>query len=139
MEFNNIKINVLYKFKTKKGEITIIGDIIRELRKDKNIDQKQLANFLNVSAGTISNYENEEYEPNLDTLNKIANYFNVSVDYLLGRVKFRFDYSVMSKNIKDKYTVSNLLNDILNLQNSDIMLVVDYVDLLKLRNNKKYK
>lgn len=117
----------------------MIGDIIRELRKDKNIDQKELAKILNVAVGTISNYENEEHEPNLETLNKISDYFNVPIDYLFGKVKFKFKYSIMNKNLYNNYSVSDLLNDVLKLPPSDINLVVDYISLLKLKNNTKSK
>lgn len=58
---------------------------IKELRKQKNITQIQLANYLGVVKSTISLYENENRMPDIETLNKLADYFNVSVDYLLGR------------------------------------------------------
>lgn len=103
----------------------MIGDIIRELRNDKNIDQKELAKVLNVSVSTISNYENEEYEPNIDTLNKLSDHFNVSIDYLFGKIKFHFKYSIMNEYLVGNYSVSNLLNDILCLQQSDIKLVIE--------------
>ncbi len=92
---------------------------------------------MNVSIGTISNYENEEHEPSIETLCKLADYFNISIDYLVGRIKFNFDYSIMNKPLNDKITFSNLLNDILSLRKSDILLVVDYVNLLKFRDKSE--
>jgi transcriptional regulator with XRE-family HTH domain len=58
---------------------------LRELRKSRNITQLKLALDLNTSQNTISRYETGEREPNLTELVKIADYFNVSVDYLLQR------------------------------------------------------
>lgn len=114
----------------------IFGEIIRELRKDKNLTQKELANILDVTNGTISNYEKEEHEPSIEALKKLADYFEVSIDYIIGRIRFNFDYSIMNKNIEGQYTVSDLLNDILDLSMHDTKMVVEYVNLLKIRNNK---
>ncbi|MBQ9544016.1 MAG: helix-turn-helix domain-containing protein [Clostridia bacterium] len=58
---------------------------IKELRKKKGLSQKQLAEMLNVAATTLGYWEKEIYEPNTETLKKIADIFNVSIDYLLGR------------------------------------------------------
>ena len=63
------------------------GDFVRlkELRKKKGISQLRLATDLNTTQNTISRYETGEREPGIDELIKIADYFNVSVDYLIGR------------------------------------------------------
>lgn len=58
---------------------------LREIRKSKGISQMKLALDLNTSQNTISRYETGEREPGLDELIKIADYFNISIDYLLGR------------------------------------------------------
>ena len=65
------------------------GDFVRlkELRKKKGISQLRLATDLNTTQNTISRYETGEREPGLDELIKIADYFNVSVDYLIGRTE----------------------------------------------------
>ena len=63
------------------------GDFVRlkELRKKKGISQLRLATDLNTTQNTISRYETGEREPGIDELIKIADYFNVSVDFLIGR------------------------------------------------------
>ncbi len=58
---------------------------LKELRKKKGISQLRLATELNTTQNTISRYETGEREPGIDELIKIAEYFNVSVDYLIGR------------------------------------------------------
>ena len=58
---------------------------LKELRKSKGISQLRLATDLNTTQNTISRYETGEREPGIDELIKIADYFNVSVDYLIGR------------------------------------------------------
>ena len=59
--------------------------MLKELRKSKNISQLRLALDLNMNQNTISRYENMERQADYETLIKFADYFNVSVDYLLGR------------------------------------------------------
>ena len=65
------------------------GDFVRlkELRKKKGISQLRLATDLNTTQNTNSRYETGEREPGIDELVKIADYFNVSVDYLIGRTE----------------------------------------------------
>ncbi|MBQ3088851.1 MAG: helix-turn-helix transcriptional regulator [Clostridia bacterium] len=60
---------------------------LKELRKKKGISQLRLATELNTTQNTISRYETGEREPGIDELIKIADYFNVSVDYLIGRTE----------------------------------------------------
>lgn len=58
---------------------------LKELRKKRNISQLKLALDLNMNQNTISRYENLEREADYSTLVRFADYFNVSLDYLLGR------------------------------------------------------
>ncbi len=58
---------------------------LREIRKKHGISQLKLALELNTSQNTISRYETGEREPGIAELIKIADYFNVSIDYLVGR------------------------------------------------------
>ncbi len=58
---------------------------LREIRKSKGISQLKLAMDLNMSQNTISRYETGDREPGITELIKIADYFNVSIDYLVGR------------------------------------------------------
>ena len=56
-----------------------------ELRKMNNYTQKNMAEILNIKQPSYIRYENGEAEPTFDNLVKIADIFDVSVDYLLGR------------------------------------------------------
>ena len=58
---------------------------LKKLRKERNISQLKLALELNMNQNTISRYENMEREADYETLIKFADYFGVSLDYLLGR------------------------------------------------------
>lgn len=58
---------------------------LRELRKERGMKQIELCQHLGVSQGNLSNWENGVYEPDTYYLKKIADFFGVTVDYLLGR------------------------------------------------------
>ncbi|MBQ7132201.1 MAG: helix-turn-helix transcriptional regulator [Oscillospiraceae bacterium] len=60
---------------------------LKEIRKSKGISQLKLAMDLNMSQNTISRYETGDREPGINELIKIADYFDVSVDYLLERTE----------------------------------------------------
>ncbi len=60
---------------------------LRELRKQRKISQLKLAMELNMNQNSISRYENGEREADYKTLILIADYFDVSIDYLLGRTE----------------------------------------------------
>lgn len=62
----------------------MINEMIRKLRKDFNISQVELASKLGVTKQCVSNWENDNILPSIEMLVKIAKYFNVSTDYLLG-------------------------------------------------------
>lgn len=57
---------------------------LKQLRENKGISQSQLASDFGISQGTVGNWESGIREPNFETISKLANFFNVSVDYLLG-------------------------------------------------------
>lgn len=58
---------------------------LKEIRKSKNISQEQAANALGISVRAYQNYEYEQREPNIEMINKLADYYGVTTDYLLGR------------------------------------------------------
>ena len=58
---------------------------LRELRLERNMSQQRLAMELSMTQNTISRHENGEREPGIKELIRIADYFNVSLDYLLER------------------------------------------------------
>lgn len=62
------------------------GDRLKELRKEKSLSQEQLGEILNISRRVIGYYEtNERFPKDEDTLKKIADFFDVTIDYLVGR------------------------------------------------------
>ena len=72
---------------------------IRDLREDKDLYQKDLAKVLNVSQAQYSRIENGENEITLDSLIRLAKFYNTSTDYILGLTDNKKRYSKTAKNI----------------------------------------
>ena len=70
----------------------MIGERLQELRKDRGYSQQELADLLGVSHFTISSYECNRSDPDEALKVKIAEIFDISIDYLLGLVKEPFSY-----------------------------------------------
>lgn len=66
-----------------------LGYKIKLLRKENGLTQLELGDKLGLSKANISKYESNVHEPSIETLNKLSDLFNVSVDYLLGRTNVR--------------------------------------------------
>lgn len=109
--------------------------IITLLRKEKKLSQKQVANDLEISQALLSHYEKGIRECGLDFLIKIADYYDVSCDYLLGRTPQRYsditDISDDTSKAK-RDAVSQIVNKKL-IQNTQTVLY-DY--LIKIGNRK---
>ncbi len=71
-----------------------------DLRTEEGLTQKQLANILFLNKHCISSYERGRSQPSNDTLVAIADYFNVSVDYLLGRTEDRYPYKPSERYLR---------------------------------------
>ncbi len=65
------------------------GKRLKNLRKERDLTQQDIANVLGVGRATIAGYETKGKQPDYEKLNQLANYFNTSVDYLLGRTDVR--------------------------------------------------
>ena len=62
---------------------------LKEIRKERKFSQMKVAMDLNISREALSHYENNKREPSIDLLNKMSEYFNVSIDYLINGEEFK--------------------------------------------------
>ena len=98
------KIFYLCYYLCRKGSVNLdIGKKIRTLRLQKNIPQNDLAQILGVSKSTMSNYERNYSTPDPELLVRIADYFNVSIDYL-------FDYELHISDLTRESSDYNRMN-----------------------------
>lgn len=108
------------------------GEILAELRQDRKMTQKDLAQAMFVTVGTISNYENGVHYPDVEKLISLADYFNVTTDYLLGRCKANVSPDVFDESIIGEKTMGQLVNDIRNLSRSRKQSLAIILDDMKL-------
>lgn len=72
-------------------EITI-GERLKQLVKEKGLEQQEVAAQLNIKSPTFNGYVGNKREPSISKLKKLASYFNVTVDYLIGYNNIRTPY-----------------------------------------------
>ena len=70
-----------------------IGKKIKKYREENNMTQRDIAEILDVEPGTISKYENDMIEPNIESLKRLAETFNITIDELLKNEEDKFDVS----------------------------------------------
>ena len=98
-----------------------LGKKIMTMRNEKNLSQEQLAEKLNVTRQTISNWENGKFYPDIDSLVNLSKFFNVSLDDLLSYDDKVLDYlkdstDIVKSNKNILYAV--LLNILYNCRNN---------------------
>ena len=114
------------------------GELLAKLRKEKGILQKELATYLNVTVATISNYEKGVHSPDYETLVRLADFFDVSTDYLLQRTDYRASINTLNKPLIIGFTASDLLNAVMELDQHTTEALIDYYKLLLLRNSVEH-
>ena len=102
------------------------GNILRLLRIENKLSQQELSQKLGISKSAVNMYERSERQPNFETLELIADYFNVDMDYLLGR-----------SGIKKKIHIDEHGNEHINIGTSNQEPTYEDVELLIARNGKK--
>ena len=100
-----------------------LGERLKELRLERGYDQKELGKLLNITSSSISNWETNRRSPDLKTLVDIADFFNVMVDYLLGRTNFRTNN--IYKDNQDYITIQLSKNKYPELSHKDLLEKLD--------------
>ena len=89
--------------------LTNFGEILMQLRQERHLSQAELGNVIFVSGGTISNYEKGVHYPDVEELVALAEYFGVSIDYLLGRSRSRLSPDVFDQTLHEETTVGDVV------------------------------
>ena len=116
-----------------RGNMRSFGEILTSLREERGIYQKELAAILKVSVGTVSNYENNIHFPDQEALLQLADYFGVTVDYLLGRTSYRYSLDTLNEEYAPGMTVAELMDIIQHFSPQNTASFLDYIELLQLR------
>ncbi|BES63671.1 hypothetical protein SANA_01100 [Gottschalkiaceae bacterium SANA] len=81
---------------------------LKALRLEKGLMQEELAKTIKTTNATISKYENGRIEPNLETLQLLAEYFDISVDYLLDKTNVRHHTETLAFHTTEDLTEEEL-------------------------------
>ena len=106
---------------------------IKPLRESKNISQLKLARDLLIGQSTMSEYESGIKQPPVSVLINIADYFDVSLDYLTGRTDVKVSINKLNSHLTTRFGELTI-NDLFSLQNDEKEAV-----LIHIQTYKKYK
>ncbi|MEF2836013.1 MAG: helix-turn-helix transcriptional regulator [Clostridia bacterium] len=107
---------------------------LKKLRLEKNESLESISKILNVTLQTISNYENGKREMTPNTIIKLAEYFNVSTDYLLGKSDIR-----NPEELKNTKFANNGGLDTSGLDKEDLLELQQQIDFIKWKKQKEDK
>ena len=113
----------------------MLGNRIKQLREEFNMSQETLSINLGVSPSTIGMYETNKRQPNYDILNKMAEIFSVSVDYLLGNSNIRTPAKTNYDEELSKIGLS--IKDIKKIDDETKKEIKNFIEYIKGKNGKK--
>lgn len=105
--------------------------ILRELREKQGLNQRELAEALHLTKNSISHYENSVNAPSIETLILIADYFDISVDYLLGRSAEKISYAKTQRVLYKNMTINKFIDILINMDakhKDDLIKALDYIN-----------
>lgn len=114
------------------------SEILKRLREEHGYTQEKLASVIHVSKNSVSHYERNISMPEIDVLIGIAEVFDVSIDYLLGRTEFNLSHEKLKKVVTKNLSVGQLVEKISNLDQShklDLYKALYYIE----RDNRQNK
>ncbi|WP_099469404.1 helix-turn-helix domain-containing protein [Konateibacter massiliensis] len=113
------------------------NQIIRELREDRDLRQADVAKIIGTSQQQYSRCENGNSYLQPQSLITLANFYDVSTDYLLGRTSYKKSMKSLNTTVVNDYTTGQLLSDVLALSLPARQAVIDYIELQKLSERVK--
>lgn len=98
-----------------------IGDRLKSLRLENNLTKKQAAKLVGVSPKTIENYELGNRKPKLEILVDLANNYNTTTDYILGRQSEKYGFTLTARQINNLSEMNQKLMSYLDNKNKRII------------------
>ncbi len=113
---------------------------LKELRKQKGLSQEQVANALGISMRAYQNYEYGQREPNIEMINKLADFYEVTTDYLLGRPEAKppeNPVDLVARELKLKEIEESIMKEYFELPEKGRQMFADFMERLVAREEKR--
>lgn len=116
----------------------MFGKKLKELRLEKKINQSELGEKIGISPSTVGMYERDQRFPDKDILGKIADYFEVSVDYLLGRTDERnLNKEKPKLDPSIKTIAAHRVNPYEDISEEGINKINEYIEMVRIMEQNK--
>lgn len=116
----------------------MFGRKLKELRLERKINQSELGEIIGISPSTVGMYERDQRFPDKDILSKIADYFEVSVDYLLGRTDERNVHKEKPKLDPGVKTIAaHRVNPYEDISEEGINKINEYIEMVRIMEQNK--
>ena len=116
-----------------------IQELLKDLREDNDLKQSDVADLIGTTQQQYSKYETGESELPLRALATLADRYNVSTDYLMGRTECREGVTGQNKKVSADTTAGAVISDILSLSAAGRAAVVEYISMRKMKENCEKK
>lgn len=108
----------------------MIGDVLKKLRTEKDLTSDELCKKIGIKGGSYRNYERNDRKPDYDTLCKLADFYGVTTDYLLGRPGAKppespIDEFARAERLKELEKI--IIKEYLTLDDSEREAVLDFI------------
>lgn len=103
------------------------GDILKELRQSKGLTQQELGDLVGISASNVRMIEKNQRNGSLDVVSKLADYFNVSIDYLEGKTNYK-NSTEIATNIINKLIELNIINNVNEINDNILNIISDFTN-----------
>lgn len=113
-----------------------MSSTLKSLRQKRGLTQVQLAEILHVSQSSISQYEAKETFPSEDLLSQIAQFFGVSISYLLNDPRSKEVEDLLMRNYVEEMSVEDLVKLALQIPQNKRRELIDYMLFIKSGNSK---
>lgn len=114
----------------------IFSSRLAKLRAKSGLSQKQFAGQLNITPGSMSNYENGIYLPPLEKAVTMAKELHASLDYMTGLTNINLKPAIWSKAVTGKVTFTQLVKFLHTLDENDLLEVLRYAEYLKYKRKR---
>ena len=115
--------------------IHLFGDRLKELRKERNLTQEDIGNLCDVAKNTVSSWEKNINQPSFEIVKKLAQYFGVTIDYLLNFTQNDVDNM---ERLKQALKQAGMWNDAIDdISREDFEKAMKIIAMLKDKNNEQ--